>query len=122
MSQLRDARAARRRRASRFGRLGGKASGALRKGDSAWGRALARHRNQKRGGHARAESYPKLCRLWAQRAAAIRWNPTRAKRGLPLLPVPDVPLVDSTAAARMRELRALRRRRREYDQAHRGSA
>src|SRR5881396_3889469 len=107
MSQLRSARDARSRRANRLARLGA----AARKGDSAWGRMMALKSVGQRGGKARAKHYPTLVKLWAQRAAAIRWNPTRAKRGLPLLPVPDVPLVDSTAAARMRELRALRRRR-----------
>ena len=53
--------------------------------------------------------------MWAQRASRIRWNPVRAARGLPLLPVPDIDLVDTLEAAELRLRRALAHRMCEYD-------
>src|SRR5438094_1596321 len=58
------------------------------------------------GGRARARHYPDLLRAWAQRAARIRWNVVRAAQGRTLLPVPDVPDVQTPGAAKMRQRRA----------------
>jgi hypothetical protein len=49
--------------------------------------------------------YPELSRIWIE-------NARRTRQGLPLIPVP---LVMTPAAIRMRELRALRRRREDYE-------
>jgi hypothetical protein len=68
-----------------------------------------------RGGRARGAAHPDKLKLWAQRAAAIRWNPVRAARGLPPLPVPDVAEVQTPGAAKMRRRRALAKRMCEYD-------
>jgi hypothetical protein len=97
-----------RRQAQQLGRLGGVASSRPRKGDSAWGGAFVRHRNQKRGGRAQKRHYPELSRVWIE-------NARRTRLGLPLIPVP---LVRTPAADRMRELRGLRKRRATYDRAH----
>src|SRR5437899_8598727 len=111
MSQLSSARAARSRRARRLARLGA----AKRKGDSAWGRAMARKSVSRRGGKARARHYPGLVKLWATNAARIRWNPIRVARGLPALPLLPVPKVMTPSAVAMREKRELERRRQWYD-------
>lgn len=55
--------------------------------------------------------YPGLSKIWLE-------NARRAQRGLPPLPVP---LVMTPAAIRMRELRALRRRRAEYEHLNGGA-
>lgn len=68
------------------------------------------------GGRARAARHPRWrLRLWAQRAARIRWNRERARRGLPPLTVPELPPVDTPRAELMRRRRALGRRRAAYD-------
>lgn len=90
---------------STLGRTGGIASARERKGDSAWGRAFVRHRNQKRGGRAQKRHYPELSRIWIE-------NARRTRQGLPLIPVP---LVRTPAADRMRALRELRKRREDYE-------
>ena len=69
-----------------------------------------------RGGRARAkaltqEQLSAIGRL----GAATRWNPQRAARGLALLPVPDVPEVQTSHAVEMRRRRDLGRRRAKYD-------
>jgi hypothetical protein len=53
--------------------------------------------------------------LWAQRAAAIRWNPHRVAKGLAPLPVPEVPPVRTPRADEMRRRRELGRRRAAFD-------
>lgn len=93
------------RQAERLGHAGGIASARQRKGDSAWGRAFVRHRNQKRGGRAQKLAYPTLHLLWIE-------NARRTRRGQPLIPVPPV---DTPAANRMRALRQLRKRREDYE-------
>jgi hypothetical protein len=93
------------RQARRLGSAGGTESSRDRKGNSTWGRAFVRHRNQKRGGRAQKRQYPRLWRIWIE-------NATLARLGLPLIPVPPV---DSPAANRMRALRQLRKRREAYE-------
>jgi hypothetical protein len=54
-------------------------SGAARKGDSAWGRKMLRRR-----GFLRQQAlYPTLAPVWIA-------NATRARQGLPLLPIPSL--------------------------------
>jgi hypothetical protein len=65
-----------------------------------------RHRNQKRGGRAQKLAYPTLHLVWIE-------NARRTRLGLPPIPVP---LVDTPAANRMRALRQLRKRRKDYEQ------
>jgi hypothetical protein len=68
--------------------------------------------NRGRGGRARAAKHPRWrLRLWAKRAAAIRWNPVRLARGLAPLPVPEVLPVRTERADEMRRRRELGKRR-----------
>lgn len=90
------------RQAVRLGRLGGKVSAVDRKGDREWGR-----RAQRQCAAATMHlAYPGLTRLWAINAARTRW-------GLPVLPVPDVPLSDRRQP--QKEARHLKKRRDAYD-------
>jgi hypothetical protein len=68
-----------------------------------------------RGGRARAAGHPDKLKLWAKRAAAIRWNRVRSGRGQPLLPVPEVPPIRTERADEMRRRRELGRRRAAFD-------
>jgi hypothetical protein len=86
------------RQAQQLGRLGGKASAADRKGNSEWGRRAQRQR----AAAVMHLAYPGLSRLWPINAARTRW-------GLPLLPVPDVPLSERRQA--QKEARHLEKRR-----------
>jgi len=74
----------------------GKALGRLSRPRTRW---------QQRGGRNQKLHYPELSKLWIENARC-------AKAGLPPIPVP---LVMTPAAIRMRELRALRRRRAAYE-------
>lgn len=66
------------------------------------------------GGRAKARHYPGLLSAWSQRMNAIRWNRVRQAKGLPLRPVPTVPLVMTPRAVEMRERRELARRQAAY--------
>lgn len=83
-------------------RQGGKVSAVDRKGDREWG-GTAQQQHAATPMHL---AYPCLTRLWAINTARTRW-------GLPLLPVPDVPLSDRRQA--QKEARHLNKRREDYD-------
>jgi hypothetical protein len=78
-----------------------------RKGNSEWGRGAQRQR----AAVAIHLAYPGLSQLWAINAARTRW-------GLPLLPVPEVPVSDRRLA--QREARHLQRRQAQHDRASGG--
>ena len=59
--------------------------------------------------------YPTLALKWLENARRTKENRRREALGLPLVALIPVTQVDSPAANRMRELRALRRRRAEYE-------
>lgn len=90
------------RQARGLGRLGGKVSAVDRKGNSEWGRRAQRQR----AAVTMHLAYPGLTRFWAINAARTRW-------GLPVLPVPEVPLTERRQA--QKEARHLRKRRADYE-------
>jgi len=108
------------RQARRLGHLGGLASARAcnRTGNSEWARNFARRRWRQwqiRGGTMLWRHYPTLALKWLENARRTKENRRREALGLPLVALIPVTQVDSPAANRMRELRALRRRRAEYE-------
>src|SRR5262245_24046633 len=97
-----------RREAARMGRLGGLKTGAARAGDSEWGQWMRR----RRGGRTQKLCYPTFWPLWLE-------NARRAKRGLPLLPIPEVPAeLMRPTSVQQREARRLTKAQKEYDRLH----
>ena len=95
------------RQARDLGRVGGKECARRRVGDSQWGRAM----HCRRAALAMHRCYPSLAVTWARNAG-------RARRGLPPLPVPEVPLTGRRLA--QREARRRARRREAYELARAG--
>src|SRR5690242_11766306 len=91
--------------ARRLGQIGGFVVSRARVGDSAWGVSMFR----RRAALAMHRHYPQLSRTWAL-------NASRARRGLPPLPVREIPDELLRPGSRItRERRRLARARREYD-------
>src|SRR5262245_38510048 len=95
------------REAARIGRLGGLKTGAARDGDSEWGQRMRR----RRGGRTQKLCYPTLWPLWLE-------NARRTRRGLPLLPIPEVPAeLMRPSSVQQREARRLAQAKKEYTSA-----